>query len=515
MAKIIRTDLLDERSLDDEEADWIYNGLDNCVTHEVRGHSAPSMGEEAQLSYRFNLAMRGIALEMMLRGTLVDLDLRNQAIGALDRGIERLESIRDRYALVTWGRQLNDGSPIQLRAYFYEYMGLPEQYRNDKGTRKVTTNRKALEELLKLYFYAEPMCRVILKLRDLRKLRSTLLSAVDSDSRMRTSYNVGATENDRWSSSGNAFGTGTNDQNITDEVRRIFVSEEGRKFGNVDLEQAESRVVAYVSGDPEYIDAVESGDLHTTVTSMVWPFMFHRVAEDLYRDVADGLFYRHFSYRHVCKVLGHLTNYYGQPWTASQHTNIPIEMCEEFQETYLGRFTGISDWHSRCAEKLQLDGYLTTCLGWRRDFLGRRDDDATLREFIACEPQSVVVQILNILMHRMRKAFSFSDLQMLKQGHDSFMFSYPEILEPEIISAVSELSDIPIPCNGRIFRIPAEISLGWNWGKFNDKKKKGPINLGGLRPPILGRDERVRDRPAFTPLLDRKLHGVHRRITNQ
>ena len=514
MARIVRTDLLDQSSLDDVEADWIYNGLDCCVTHEVFGKSRPLMTPNAELTYQFCRAMQAPALEMMLRGTLIDMDLRNEEISKLEAKVKRLEAFRDRIALVTWKRQLNDKSPAQLKAYFYSYMNLPEQYRNDKGTRVITTNRNALEDLSKAYFYAEAICGVILKLHDLRKLISTLKSAVDPDGRMRTSYNVGATENDRWSSSKNVFGRGTNDQNITNEIRRIFISEDRRKFGNADLEQAESFVVGYVSEDEDYIAACKSGDLHTLVARMVWPELawpgqteeHFKANIAAYKAIAEQPFYRHFTYRDMSKRGGHLTNYYGQPWTAAQHLNVDVSLMQDFQERYLGRFTGIPRWHEEVAYKLQTDGYLITCLGFRRDFFGRRDDDATLREAIACEPQATVAQILNVILWRVWKYLP--EVHVLKQGHDSFLFSYPEKREAQILKQVKELAHLPVQVRGREMLIPTEVATGWNWGKYNDDEKKGQINLGGLKT-WKGEDTRKRDRPAVTALLDRRIHGVH------
>ena len=529
MVRIVRTDLLDLKSLDDGLADWIYNGLDCCVTHEVAGLAKPDLDSNAQLVYSFSRAMLAPALEMMLRGTLVDYELRDIAIRGLEKRIVYLEEIRDRYALATWKRPINDKSPAQLKAFFYDYMNLPVQYRNDKGRQVATTNRAALEELMSMYFYAEPMIRVIFKLHDMRKLVQTLKSAVDPDGYMRTSYNVGATETGRWSSSKSVTGRGTNDQNITNEIRRIFIAEERRKFCNIDQEQAESRVVAYSSQDDDYIKACESGDLHTMVAQMVWPeliwpgsFTMHGYLEHfrehlaLYKDVAETLFYRHFTYRDIAKRGGHATNYYGQPFTVAKNLAVAIAVVSSFQERYLGRFSNIPEWHREVAERIQLDGFITTCLGRKRDFLGRTDDDATLRKAIAFEPQSVVADLNSMMLWRLWKYGRDLDIRVLKNGHDSFMFSYPEDKERKVVERARELCYIEVPVRGRIMVIPAEVAVGWNWGKYNDRKKKGPINLDGLKALSKGEeDTRERQRPAYTPVLDRVVHGVHGWLTHQ
>jgi len=113
----------------------------------------------------------------------------------------------------------------------------------------------------------------------------------------------------RWSSSSSPFNTGTNLQNVTKDLRGIFVPDPGYVLFDADLEQAESRVVAYLSEDEGYIKACEEGDLHTTVVKMIWP---HRDwTGDLQRDraMAEEKYYRDFSYRDICKRAGHGANY--------------------------------------------------------------------------------------------------------------------------------------------------------------------------------------------------------------
>ena len=55
----------------------------------------------------------------------------------------------------------------------------------------------------------------------------------------------------------------------------MFVADEGMKLGNFDAEQGESRVVGAIEWNlfkrGDYLDACESGDLHTAVARICWP----------------------------------------------------------------------------------------------------------------------------------------------------------------------------------------------------------------------------------------------------
>jgi hypothetical protein len=131
-------------------------------------------------------------------------------------------------------------------------------------------NREVLEKLC-AYIYARPFAQLALRFRDLDKKIQALNAQAESDGRMRSSYNVGATETGRWSSSKGAFGGGLNDQTWTKELRELFVADDGYELFQSDLEQAEARAVAYLAQDEKFIAACESGDLWTFACKLIWP----------------------------------------------------------------------------------------------------------------------------------------------------------------------------------------------------------------------------------------------------
>ena len=185
----------------------------------------------------------------------------------------------------------------------------------------------------------------------------------------------------------NAFGGGTNNQNLTDEMREMFIPDEGKKLAYADLEQAESKAVARLSGDEAYIKACDSGDLHTFVSRMIWPGLGWDMNLKHDKEIAEQQFYRHFSYRDMSKRGGHLTNYKGKPATMSHHLKITLDLATRFQNSYFQAFPGIPEWHGRVARDLATHSKMTTKLGFMRWFFGRLQDEATIREAVAFEPQ--------------------------------------------------------------------------------------------------------------------------------
>jgi len=485
LAKIIYTN--SPGKLDANQNLWVYNGLDCCVTKEV-WEKIPRP-DYAKNTYHYLKSLQGPLLDMMLRGLRVDRSKRDLALAEVNKLIDRCYEIGNLLAPVLLERaKYNPNSDDQVMEVLYDRMGLPEQLTKDKKTeaKKRTVDRAALEKL-SAYLHARPICNLTLTIRDLIKERSVLNAKIDDDNYMRCSYNGAGTETLRLSSSKNAFHGGTNFQNITDEKRDMFVSEPGFKFGYTDLEQAESRVVgalAYgATGQHRYLDACESGDLHTTVARMVWPRLPWTGELKKDKAIAERPFYRHFSYRDMAKRGGHGTNYYGTAWTMAKNLKVEQKLMEEFQERYFNEFPEIRLWHVHVATRLQLDGFLDTPWGTRRHFLGRRWDDATLREAIAHGPQSTIGILENLIMRKLWFAQyhdeRFQELQfrLRAQIHDAVIFSFKQEKQAILIPLVKELSKIPIQVKDRSVIIPIDFKFGWNW---RTASANNPYGLGKL-----------------------------------
>ena len=135
-------------------------------------------------------------------------------------------------------------------------------------------------------------------------------------------------------------------QNITNELRQIFIADAGKKIAYVDKDQAESRAVAYISGDKGYIEACLSGDLHTTVARMVW--------KDL---PGQGTIRKTERW-----LIGHsIATSPTAIWRSAEVTEPTImavqdhgqapkvteELMKGFQDAYFTTFPGLREWHHR------------------------------------------------------------------------------------------------------------------------------------------------------------------------
>lgn len=480
---IVQTaDITRETRFSPSEGLQVYCGLDSCVTLEVL-EELQRLFPQPPAIYSFARALQAPYLAIMQRGWAVDELARQHAAKGLRERLVGLEAWLQRMAQAVWGRSLNPRSPAQLKEFFYSAMRMPEVQLSVKGVRKVSTSREALEKL-DAYLYARPLVATILRIRDLAKQLQVLETEIDPDGRFRASYNIAGTETGRSSSSTNAFGTGGNAQNLPPGLRYVFVADPGWKLCVVDLEQVEARDTGFFCGclfdDWSFLNNCESGDLHTANAKLVWPelpWTGHK-AQD--RAIANRLYYRDFSYRDVCKRLGHLIDYMGTPWTASRILRLPLPLVEDFYKKYVSgpsaAYPCIPRFWQWVAQQLQTRGYLDTPFGRRRHFFGRHAEDATLREAIAFLPQSTTADRTNLGMWRIWK--KMPQVQLLGNGYDSVAFQFREDADEQaIVAKAIKLMEVELVApNGRRYTCPGEAQVGWNWGKRHDEGK--PIGPG-------------------------------------
>lgn len=483
--KIINTGNLSPSTMpsDNSERLWIYNGLDCCVTYEVLETVLQELDEETSEIYLFERRLQGPILEMNMRGLRVDLEKRD---GLIEKYLQDIETLTDQlqriirdglgydYA-VAKGRRYRYPSNDQWKYIFYEILGLPQiRKRNEKGELVPTVDRKALERL-EAYFDAEPLVRRLLLLRDFGKKVSFLQTGIDPDGRLRTSFNIAGTTTGRLASSFSDFGTGTNLQNVENRLRAIFIPDDGYEFGNIDLEQSDSRGVGAIEWnlfrDGRYLDACESGDLHTSVARLCFRSLGWSGDSRSDRALANQNFYRNLTYRDTAKRLGHGTNFMGEPDHMAREAHIPPNLVRAFREDYLNAFPSHREWWKWVERKLRDTHFITTLLGRKRHFFGKADDPDTIKAAVAYEPQSITADTID---RGLLSVWQANRVQLLLQVHDSILFQYKKEERDEIIpDTLSKIEQTIILKSDRPFKIPAEAKVGMNWGDANKDNPEG------------------------------------------
>ena len=417
-------------------------------------------------------------------------------------------------------------TPHWLRTY-----GIKEyKSRKTDGTYGPSTNREALEKIIGAFskgpkyaaHFATPFALVCLNIADLTKSLGFLNCRLDGGM-FRSSFGA-VTETGRLNSSANAMGYGSNGQNVTPKLRHVLSTPQGWKLSAPDYGQVESRIVAAICyrlfGLKNYIAGTECGDLHSLAASMVWDDLpwpedftiqyaikhgaFPKDMLKAAKKIASVEFYRGKSRRDVSKTLGHGTSYLGKPPQMSKHSHIDVGLIVHYQSVFFEMLPEVAMWHGWVAEQVQTKGEITTMLGRARRFFGRPNDDATLREAVAYEPQSVAADYTNAALLRMLKAYLYGvdavrddltpealnvfeskfpkslPIKIFLQKHDELGYRYEQPYEEDVNLIVTSLMEKHIPITSpegltRDWFVPVEMESGWNLGF---RSKKNPNGVG-------------------------------------
>jgi DNA polymerase I-like protein with 3'-5' exonuclease and polymerase domains len=195
----------------------------------------------------------------------------------------------------------------------------------------------------------------------------------------------------------------------------------------------------------------------------------------------------------MAKKLGHGSNYGGQSPTLAKHAKIDVKLCEDFQRRYFEAFPALPRWHRWVATELQTEQRLGTPFGRVRQFFGRTNDPATLREAIAYVPQSSTADRMNLGVWRIWK--HLPQVQLLAQVHDAVYFQVHEnVISHELLEKALDLIQVHLSTHGRTYTVPGELKTGWNWGNISVN------NPNGLKKGWSPERKYVQ-----IPLLDRKM----------
>lgn len=202
---------------------WEYNCKDCVITRELVEHIIATV-EDLNLSTPLQMEMDLFdpLMYMMMRGTKFNKKLRDEYSGSIMAQRYEIEVYLDFFSELWDDFELVKSkkaapwyaSPTQQKKIFYDLFGLPEIRTRDK-THRVTVDDEALKKI----GYREPLFYPIVRhleaYRSLGVFLSTfVLVRLDKDGRIRCSFNPVGTETFRFSSSADAFGFGTNLQNI-------------------------------------------------------------------------------------------------------------------------------------------------------------------------------------------------------------------------------------------------------------------------------------------------------------
>jgi len=181
-------------------------------------------------TYDMTVEMSDILTAMTVRGLEVD----KGKLEATDKQLEIDIAAKQEELHQIVGFELNVASSKQCQAYFYDQLGLGP-YKNATGG--ITTDDKAMSRIVRQAGIGGKAAKCVQDVRRLRKLKSTYMEVeLDSDDRLRCSWNPRGTWTGRLSSSQTVFGTGMNLQNLDPEFKGFIVAD-GHRYQATSADQ--------------------------------------------------------------------------------------------------------------------------------------------------------------------------------------------------------------------------------------------------------------------------------------
>ena len=460
---------------------WQYNATDSIICAEAFPKQTEQIIQQGNVAtYERQRLLIEPLIYMQEHGILVDIEgIRKKGEGLIAEAAELQEQLNS-----VAGCHLNPNSPKQLKEYFYITKGYKPYVKRGGGG--ITVDRLALKRLSRK---GAPEAKLILEMRKRLKLASTYLDVdkIDTDGRMRCSYNPVGTRYSRLASSSSIFGTGMNMQNIPHEILQYFLPDPGYMYYSFDLSQAENRMVAYVGNIPEMIDAFESGkDVHRLTASLIFKKPYDMISdEEDSSPFGDGK-----SERDWGKRANHGLNYdFGYRSFALMY-EMPESDAKFIVESYHRAYPGVrNNYHAHVRNSLRENRTITNLMGRKTLFLDAWGD-SLFKEAYACIPQGTTGDVvnergLNYIYYDQRQ---FGPLELLIQVHDSIGFQIPLssswLEHARMLQAIKQSLETPLTTHfGRSFVVPVDLMMGLTLNKRTGaeiKAKKWPSKLEEL-----------------------------------
>lgn len=371
-------------------------------------------------------------------------------------------------------------STKRLGRFLYETLRLPKQFKTRKGRdeKTLTADEVTVRRLMRRFpaKLAESGQLILDTKRESKRAEFLNVGRNDDDGRIRCWYTP-TTVTLRLASRKSPSGRGANLQNIDRGVRDLFVPDEGCVLLEVDLSQAEDRVVKVLTAKHAATNARRE-ELLWRARAMPWENDEHVRAQEVIKRVT-GMDVT----RYEAKRGRHGSNYgEGGKRYADELSKEGITVSAEEGDAIIAAILDhdvpeIRAWQRETRLRVLADRVLANTWGFTIDLSHERPGDDLWRAAYAWVPQSEVAMILN------RWGLIPLDREIRRQGwrsrinlqmHDSLVISaWPgeAWLVYQFLKASLERART---YGGESLLIPCEVKLGRNWGKSAHEWKRTP-----------------------------------------
>jgi DNA polymerase-1 len=394
-----------------------------------------------------------VLLRMEEAGILLDVDYLKAMSVELGAEIATLEEEIYKQA----GERFNLNSPQQLGVILFEKMGLPALKKTQK-TKSYSTGAETLEELGRRGY---PIAQLLLRYRELTKLKSTYIDSlpelVGADGRIHTRFNQAVAATGRLSS------TNPNLQNIPvrtelgQRIRRAFIAPPGQVLLVADYSQIELRILAHIAEERALIDAFAAGeDIHRATAAVVLGAAPELVTPEQ---------------RRAAKTINFGILYGMSAYGLSQELGISSKEADRFITAYMGQYPGVKRYMEETLESAEREGKVETLYGRVRWMPDIKSKNWNLREnarrmAINARIQGTAADILKLAMIAVDRRLRDEQpgAHLLLTVHDELVLEVPEE-QAEAVAAI-----VKAEMEGVVdLKVPLVVDAGWGKSWYEAK----------------------------------------------
>lgn len=456
----------------DLSALWTYNGLDCCITREICDVLRKELEERGMWPFysRHYAEIFTPLLYLMRHGVSVNVKKQKAWAAKL---IRQAEKARQELAEVA-GEDLfakKGFSPVKVKRFFYETLGLPEQKKKSKrkgGIAEITAIDETAIKRMTLKFPKKIGTHglKLLGVRSKLKKAGVLKKGWDKDERIRCTYKY-TTEQGRLSSSKNPMGRGYNLQNIEREangIRTTFIPDDGCIFVRVDLSQSEDRFCKMYCNTPRMVE-------QANLKPHEWDSHVENARIIFKTDNIDK------ALRNIGKMAVHASQRKMQGKTLSDRLMSKMDLvktpkqCQVMINNYLTGTPEIERNYFPFVEKQIIQcGILANSWGRMIDFNGYLIDNNMYRKGYSFYLQSENSDLLMQLGIKFSIAYIKDNHLMTRvhmNVHDEVVASSPPNEAYKFGVALVKSLETPRQIMGNWLSVPANLTIGTTWDSSN------------------------------------------------
>lgn len=434
---------------------WAAEGL--AATARLAEVMRPELDAEAGMARVYGeieAPLTAVLMRMERHGIQLDAPLLERLSEEFGTEMEELQGQIFEEA----GHEFNLNSPRQLGEVLFEELGYPV-VRKTRKTKSYSTDAATLEELASRGF---PLPRLLLRYRELSKLKSTYVDAlpaeVGEDGRLHTDYvQVG-------SATGRLASTNPNLQNIpvrTEDGRRIrqaFIAPEGCRLLVADYSQIELRVLAHIAEEPALIEAFRDQlDIHAATAAAVLGIDPDLVTADQ---------------RRAAKVVNFGILYGMSAFGLARNLGIPQAEAKGFIDTYMARYPRVQEYIRATIEQAETSGRVETLYGrirWIPELKSKsppvRDNGRRIAINAPIQGTAADLQKLAMIAVDRRLRAEHPRAALLLTVHDELVLEVPEDELDAVSSLVTDemqgVAELAVP-------LVVETGAGRSWYDAKD-----------------------------------------------